>query len=113
MPVYRTTRNDFRDFGRRYLWLNQRHFSHQNEIASVYCYPGMMMVARGLALYVTNAAPVSGMPESFANLGNGALFKIVEEGAKRLAESGICRYSLPCDYYDLYYRTIHSSLSLN
>ncbi|MFB1477497.1 ABC transporter permease [Mannheimia haemolytica] len=45
---------------------------------------GMMMVARGLALYVTNAAPVSGMPESFANLGNGALFKIVEEGANGL-----------------------------
>lgn len=45
---------------------------------------GMMMVARGLALYVTNAAPVSGMPESFADLGNGALFKIVEEGANGL-----------------------------
>ncbi|KAE9533756.1 ABC transporter permease [Ursidibacter arcticus] len=45
---------------------------------------GMMMVARGLALYVTNAAPVSGMPESFAALGNGALFKIVEEGSNGL-----------------------------
>ncbi|WP_439287723.1 ABC transporter permease [Lonepinella sp. BR2904] len=45
---------------------------------------GTMMVARGLALYVTNAAPVSGMPESFAELGNGALFKIVEEGANGL-----------------------------
>ncbi|MCI5764802.1 ABC transporter permease [Actinobacillus porcinus] len=45
---------------------------------------GMMMVARGLALYVTNAAPVSGMPESFAVLGNGALFKIVEEGPNGL-----------------------------
>lgn len=45
---------------------------------------GMMMVARGLALYVTNAAPVSGMPESFAALGNGALFKIVEEGPNGL-----------------------------
>ncbi|MDE3931242.1 ABC transporter permease [Glaesserella parasuis] len=45
---------------------------------------GMMMVARGLALYVTNAAPVSGMPESFAVLGNGALFKIVEEGSNGL-----------------------------
>lgn len=32
---------------------------------------GTMMVARGLALYVTNAAPVSGMPESFSYLGNG------------------------------------------
>lgn len=45
---------------------------------------GMMMVARGVALYVTNAAPVSGMPEAFAELGNGALFKIVEEGANGL-----------------------------
>lgn len=45
---------------------------------------GMMMIARGLALYVTNAAPVSGMPESFAVLGNGALFKIVEEGPNGL-----------------------------
>ncbi|MCT8535658.1 ABC transporter permease [Glaesserella parasuis] len=45
---------------------------------------GMMMVARGLVLYVTNAAPVSGMPESFAVLGNGALFKIVEEGPNGL-----------------------------
>lgn len=45
---------------------------------------GMMMVARGIALYVTNAAPVSGMPESFAALGNGALFKIVEEGPNGL-----------------------------
>lgn len=45
---------------------------------------GMMMVAHGLALYVTNAAPVSGMPESFAVLGNGALFKIVEEGPNGL-----------------------------
>ncbi|RKF20076.1 hypothetical protein DBZ36_06400 [Alginatibacterium sediminis] len=39
---------------------------------------GMMMIARGIALYVTNAAPVSGMPESFSYLGNGALFRIVE-----------------------------------
>lgn len=45
---------------------------------------GMMMVARGFALYITNAAPVSGMPESFAALGNGALFKIVEEGPNGL-----------------------------
>ncbi len=41
---------------------------------------GMMMVARGLALYITNAAPVSGMPESFGVLGNGALFRMVEIG---------------------------------
>lgn len=41
---------------------------------------GTMMVARGLALYVTNAAPVSGMPESFGELGNGALFRMVEMG---------------------------------
>ncbi len=38
---------------------------------------------RGLALYVTNAAPVSGMPESFANLGNGHYLKFGRRG-KRL-----------------------------
>ncbi|WP_211234219.1 substrate-binding domain-containing protein [Aliagarivorans taiwanensis] len=41
---------------------------------------GMMMMARGVALYITNAAPVSGMPESFSYLGNGALFRMVEIG---------------------------------
>ena len=41
---------------------------------------GMMMIARGIALYITNAALVSGMPESFSYLGNGALFRIVEVG---------------------------------
>lgn len=45
---------------------------------------GTMMVARGLALYVTNAAPVSGMPESFSYLGNGALFRVVEMGENGL-----------------------------
>lgn len=45
---------------------------------------GMMMIARGIALYVTNAAPVSGMPESFSYLGNGALFRVVEVGANGL-----------------------------
>lgn len=42
---------------------------------------GVMMEARGLALYITNAAPVSGMPESFSQLGNGALFRVVEIGS--------------------------------
>lgn len=41
---------------------------------------GTMMIARGVALYVTNAAPVSGMPESFSYLGNGSLFRITEVG---------------------------------
>lgn len=41
---------------------------------------GMMMIARGVALYITNAAPVSGLPESFSYLGNGALFRMVEMG---------------------------------
>ena len=41
---------------------------------------GMMMIARGVALYITNAAPVSGLPESFSYLGNGALFRVVEMG---------------------------------
>jgi ribose transport system permease protein len=38
---------------------------------------GMMMVARGVALQLT----VSGMGESFGELGNGALFKVVNIGA--------------------------------
>lgn len=45
---------------------------------------GMMMIARGIALYVTGAAPVSGMSESFSNLGNGALFRIIEVGENGL-----------------------------
>ena len=42
---------------------------------------GMMMIARGVALQITGARPVSGLPESFGTLGNGSLFRIVEEGA--------------------------------
>ena len=47
---------------------------------------GTMMIIRGIALYITNAAPVSGMPDSFGNLGNGALFRIVQEGDNGLPE---------------------------
>ena len=47
---------------------------------------GTMMILRGLALYVTNAAPVSGMPESFGDLGNGSLFRIVQEGDNGLPQ---------------------------
>lgn len=39
---------------------------------------GMMMIARGVALYITNAAPVSGLPDSFSALGNGALFRVMD-----------------------------------
>jgi len=42
---------------------------------------GMMMVARGVALQLTGARAVSGMGESFGELGNGALFKVVNIGA--------------------------------
>lgn len=41
---------------------------------------GMMMMARGLALELTGAAPISRLGESFGVLGNGALFRIVEQG---------------------------------
>lgn len=37
----------------------------------------MMMVARGVALQITGARAVSGLGESFGELGNGALFRIV------------------------------------
>ncbi|AMP02773.1 ABC transporter permease [Collimonas pratensis] len=40
---------------------------------------GMMLVARGVALQVTGARPVSGLPEEFGTLGNGTLFRIVKE----------------------------------
>jgi ribose transport system permease protein len=42
---------------------------------------GMMLVARGLALQITGARPVSGLGEAFGVLGNGALFKIEKIGA--------------------------------
>jgi len=45
---------------------------------------GTMMIIRGLALYITDAAPVSGMPDSFGDLGNGALFRVVQEGENGL-----------------------------
>jgi ribose transport system permease protein len=41
----------------------------------------MMLVARGVALEITGARPVSGLPESFGTLGNGALLRIVKEGS--------------------------------
>lgn len=39
---------------------------------------GMMMIARGLALQLTGAAPISRLGELFGELGNGSLFRIVE-----------------------------------
>jgi ribose transport system permease protein len=42
---------------------------------------GMMLVARGLALQITGARPVSGLGEAFGVLGNGSLFRIETTGA--------------------------------
>jgi len=42
---------------------------------------GMMLIARGIALQLTGAAPISRLGDAFGVLGNGALFRIVEEGA--------------------------------
>ncbi len=39
---------------------------------------GMMLIARGMALQITGAAPVSGLGKSFGILGNGALFRMTE-----------------------------------
>ncbi|SDI48496.1 ABC transporter permease [Salipiger marinus] len=39
---------------------------------------GMMLMARGLALQLTGAAPISQLGEAFGRLGNGALFRVVE-----------------------------------
>ncbi|SCM76822.1 Ribose transport system permease protein RbsC [uncultured Pleomorphomonas sp.] len=45
---------------------------------------GMMMVARGVALQITGARPVSGLGESFGTLGNGSLWRVLGEGANGL-----------------------------
>ncbi|QDL91652.1 ABC transporter permease [Paroceanicella profunda] len=42
---------------------------------------GMMLIARGLALQLTGAAPISQLGDAFGVLGNGALFRVVEMGA--------------------------------
>lgn len=42
---------------------------------------GMMLVARGVALQVTGARAVSGLGESFGELGNGALLRMVTTDA--------------------------------
>lgn len=41
---------------------------------------GMMLIARGVALQITGARAVSGLGEAFGELGNGALFRIVNIG---------------------------------
>ena len=42
---------------------------------------GMMLVARGVALQVTDAKAIGGLGESFAELGNGSLWRIAKIGA--------------------------------
>jgi len=42
---------------------------------------GMMLVARGVALEITNAKAIGGLGESFAELGNGALARVVNIGS--------------------------------
>jgi ribose transport system permease protein len=44
---------------------------------------GMMLVARGVALQITDAKAVGGLGERFAELGNGSLFRVV-----RIADDG-------------------------
>lgn len=41
---------------------------------------GMMLIARGLALQITGARAISGLGESFGELGNGSLFRISSIG---------------------------------
>ncbi|GJJ04406.1 sugar ABC transporter permease [Duganella rhizosphaerae] len=40
---------------------------------------GMMLIARGVALQITGARAVSGLGDSFGELGNGSLFRIVRD----------------------------------
>ncbi|PTB22833.1 ribose ABC transporter permease [Trinickia symbiotica] len=42
---------------------------------------GMMLVARGIALQITGARPVSDLGDAFGALGNGALFRVSHIGA--------------------------------
>jgi ribose transport system permease protein len=42
---------------------------------------GMMLVARGVALQITDAKAVGGLGEQFAALGNGSLWRVVRIGA--------------------------------
>ena len=42
---------------------------------------GMMMIARGLALQLTGAAPISRLGDTFGMLGNGSFFRVVEAQA--------------------------------
>ena len=43
--------------------------------------PGMMLVARGVALQITDAKAIGGLGDSFAELGNGSLFRVIRMGA--------------------------------
>ncbi|MEO8281085.1 MAG: ABC transporter permease, partial [Ideonella sp.] len=42
---------------------------------------GMMLVARGVALQITDARAIGGLGDSFAELGNGSLFRVVRQAA--------------------------------
>jgi ribose transport system permease protein len=42
---------------------------------------GMMLVARGIALQITEARAIGGLGEGFAELGNGSLWRVVRVGA--------------------------------
>jgi ribose transport system permease protein len=45
---------------------------------------GMMLIARGIALQITGAAPISQLGEAFGKLGNGSLFRVIGMGANGL-----------------------------
>lgn len=47
---------------------------------------GMMLVARGVALQITDAKAIGGLGESFAELGNGSLWRVVTVGADGFPE---------------------------
>lgn len=53
---------------------------------------GMMMIARGVALQLTGAAPISRLGEAFGVLGNGSFFRVVdmqENGFPKVIFAGI------------------------
>lgn len=46
---------------------------------------GMMLIARGAALQLTGAAPISQLGDAFGILGNGSLFRVIGEGVNGMS----------------------------
>ncbi len=81
------------------MWSGEWCTGYNYAITAFYCNAWHHDDYQGIALYITDAAPVSGMPDSFGDLGNGALFRIISEGDNGLPEV-IFRDPLPGHFDD-------------